>query len=94
MNEAERLLEKLAGVPVIEPTAEEQKILDEYDADMAAGKASEYRSLDKILKEREFSGKLNVRIPKNLHRDLSLEAKTQGVSLNQYIAYVLASRKR
>ncbi len=45
---AEELLKKLAHVPVIMPTAEEQKILDEYDTEMASGKANEYHSLEEI----------------------------------------------
>lgn len=38
----------------------------------------------------DYSGKLNIRIPRSLHRRLSLEAKADGVSLNQYILYKLA----
>ena len=32
-----------------------------------------------------FSGKFNVRIPIDLHRDLALEAQRQGVSLNALV---------
>lgn len=39
---------------------------------------------------REFSGKLNVRMPKNLHRELAISASQQGVSLNQMINLKLA----
>lgn len=37
------------------------------------------------LGKRSFSGKLNVRMPKDLHRRLALESETQGVSLNALI---------
>ena len=37
-----------------------------------------------------FSGKLSLRIPRELHRELTEAAKTNGVSLNQYITYKLA----
>jgi predicted RNase H-like HicB family nuclease len=40
----------------------------------------------------EYSGKFVLRIPKVLHRTLDREAKNQGVSLNQYIMYLLAER--
>ena len=40
----------------------------------------------------EFSGKLNVRMPKFLHRKLSYKAKEEGVSLNTLISTTLASR--
>lgn len=38
----------------------------------------------------EYSGRFNVRIPKNLHQRLAFEAGEQGVSLNQYVLYKLA----
>jgi antitoxin HicB len=39
----------------------------------------------------EYSGKLNIRIPKSLHRTLVEKAKEEKVSLNQYISYQLSS---
>lgn len=42
------------------------------------------------LSKRTYSGKLNVRMPKHLHRQLATEAEQQGVSLNQWIAAKLA----
>jgi predicted RNase H-like HicB family nuclease len=38
----------------------------------------------------EYSGKFNIRIPKELHRKLALQAELQKVSLNQYVLYKLA----
>lgn len=38
----------------------------------------------------EYSGKLNIRIPKSLHRTLAEKAREEKVSLNQYISYQLA----
>ncbi len=35
--------------------------------------------------KRSFSGKLNLRMPKDLHRRLALESEMQGVSLNALI---------
>ena len=40
---------------------------------------------------RRYSGKFNVRIPPFLHRQLAIEAQTQGVSLNALINIKLAS---
>jgi antitoxin HicB len=34
----------------------------------------------------DFSGKLNIRLPKYLHRHLAYQAKQEGVSLNTLIA--------
>lgn len=37
------------------------------------------------ISKKSFSGKLNLRMPKQLHRRLSLEAAREGISLNQWI---------
>ena len=47
-------------------------------------------SLKEYQNEREYSGKLLIRIPKELHKSLAEEAKENGVSLNQYALYKLA----
>lgn len=39
-----------------------------------------------------YSGKLNVRLPKSLHRKLAQQAVGEGVSLNQWIVSLLAGR--
>lgn len=46
--------------------------------------------LDDYIAEKEYSGKLLVRIPKDLHRELAAAAKRNGVSLNQYAIYKLS----
>lgn len=38
----------------------------------------------------EFSGKINIRMPKSLHQKLTIEAKIEGISLNQYMLYKLS----
>ena len=40
----------------------------------------------------EYSGKFNVRLPRSLHRELADEAEREGVSLNTYVATLLARR--
>ena len=45
---------------------------------------------NRILERREYSGKVNVRMPKSLHRDLAHRAEQEGVSLNQLIVTALA----
>jgi antitoxin HicB len=39
----------------------------------------------------QFKGKILLRIPRRLHRDLASIAASQSVSLNQYAAYLLAA---
>lgn len=43
------------------------------------------------LRKRSFSGRLNLRMPKQLHRQLVVEAEQEGVSLNQWINAKLAA---
>jgi antitoxin HicB len=42
--------------------------------------------------EDDFSGKFVLRIPRALHRSLAYQAKTQGISLNQYAGCLLSER--
>lgn len=37
-----------------------------------------------------FSGKFVVRVPRSVHRDLSVRAEREGVSLNQFVVSALA----
>ncbi len=38
----------------------------------------------------EHSGRFNLRVPKSLHRSLAEGAEREGVSLNQYVVYLLS----
>ena len=38
----------------------------------------------------EYSGQFKIRMPKSLHRSLSLHAKNEGISMNQYCNYLLS----
>lgn len=38
----------------------------------------------------EYSGQFKIRIPKSLHRQLALQSKREGVSMNQYCVYLLS----
>lgn len=40
--------------------------------------------------EEGYSGQFKLRIPKSLHRQLALNAKREGVSMNQYCVYLLS----
>ena len=48
-------------------------------------------SLEEFKRELEdYSGKLVLRIPRSLHKELKEAAMEEGVSLNQYMLYKLA----
>jgi len=42
--------------------------------------------------ELAYSGKFLMRVPKRLHAEMVRAAKAQGVSLNQYVLYLLTAR--
>lgn len=44
------------------------------------------------LDDAGFSGKFLMRLPRRLHADLARSAKREGVSLNQYVLYLLSER--
>lgn len=64
--------------------------------DIAAFEAAEAESeeeavtLEEYKSQKEYSGNLTIRIPKELHKALAQSAKENGVSLNQYALYKLA----
>ena len=45
-----------------------------------------------LANDADYSGRFVMRIPKRLHADLAKSAKRQGVSLNQYVLYLLTAR--
>ncbi len=45
------------------------------------------------LAKREFSGEFRIRLPKELHRKLALEAERNRTSLNTYCVRKLAGRR-
>jgi len=67
----------------------QQAIAASIDALSAAGNAIPPPS--KPATENQFSGKILLRIPRGLHAKLAANARVEGVSLNQYISYLLAS---
>ena len=40
----------------------------------------------------EYSGQFKLRMPRSLHRSLSLHAKEEGISMNQYCNYLLSMK--
>jgi antitoxin HicB len=36
-----------------------------------------------------FKGRITVRVPKTMHKELIEEANEEGISLNQYLIYVI-----
>lgn len=47
-------------------------------------------TLDEFRALEDYSGNVTLRIPKELHRELMVGARRNGVSMNQYAIYRLA----
>jgi len=82
----EEFEKKLASIPAVEPDEWDLKMLAAIDADTDDRTVP----LEDILARQKFSGKISVRVPRELHRTLIENAKENGVSLNQFILYKLA----
>ncbi len=86
MNKKEDMLAKLKALPEEEPDQTDLMAIQEAEQE----NDGTTMTLEEVKSALDFSGKLNIRIPKSLHKKLSQAAKLDGVSLNQYIIYKLA----
>jgi len=85
--EKSEFMKKLANIPTVEPDELDRELLAEIDRENDPADIG--KSLDIIREEREFNGRILLRIPKELHAELVKSAKNQGVSLNQFCLYML-----
>lgn len=86
MAKHEDFFSKLAKIPEEEPDAMDRAMIAQAQAD----NDDSTLPLEDVKAALDYSGKLNIRIPKSLHCRLSESAKREGISLNQYIIYKLA----
>ena len=87
MNE---IATRFASIPEVEPDTDDitsiKSIAQSGDADIGIT----LEEMDELRTKLEYSGKISIRVPKTLHRDLAQSAKDEGISLNQFILYKLA----
>lgn len=81
---------RFAEINALEP----DELTTEETVSLAAAEAMDDGttvSLEEFKRSLEdYSGKLVLRIPRTLHKELKEEAEVEGVSLNQYMLYKLA----
>lgn len=87
LQELERRRAEIDARPAVRLTPEEEASLAEAEA-MDDGTSVSLEDFKQSLAE--YSGRLVLRIPRSLHRDLKRAAEMEGVSLNQYMLYKLA----
>lgn len=85
-KEIEKRFEEINAREPEEPTKEDLEAFAKADLESAEDEIT----LEEYKTQKEYSGKLMLRIPKELHQDLVEAAKKNGVSLNQYAMYKLA----
>jgi len=59
--------------------------LRELVANIITEMESNHESIPEPLGIRPYSGKLVVRLPKSVHRDIAIRAAEEGVSINQFL---------
>jgi predicted HicB family RNase H-like nuclease len=83
----ENLENKLKNIEEVEPDSLDLLMIQEsskanYETNMSLA------DFKRTLKN--HTGKLSVRLPKSLHKQLKDQAQVEGISLNQYVLYKLA----
>ncbi|MCL2053981.1 MAG: type II toxin-antitoxin system HicB family antitoxin [Oscillospiraceae bacterium] len=86
MNEIEK---RFRNIPEVEPDERDLKAMERIKKANDNGKGITLEEMDRIRAAQEYSGKISLRVPKTLHRDLTKAAKQEGISLNQFILYKL-----
>jgi predicted HicB family RNase H-like nuclease len=86
----EEFEKKLAAIPVAEPDEWDLQMIASIEAENDTSPGITLEEMDRLRAAREYSGKISLRVPKTLHRDLTQAAKHEGISLNQFILYKLA----
>jgi len=89
----------IAAIPGIQGLSAFGKTREEALSELNFASEAYFKSLKKAgrqLPDEEkiipYSGQIRLRMPKNLHSDLSNRAKDEGVSLNTYIITLLSER--
>jgi predicted HicB family RNase H-like nuclease len=86
----EEFEKKLASVPTVKPDEWDLKMLAEIEAEGDDGERYTLEEVQRLRAAKDYSGKISLRVPKTLHMELKQAAKSEGISLNQFILYKLA----
>ena len=87
MNEIEK---RFLATPEVYPDAEDLEAIERITQANDTDKGISLEEMRGLRAEQEYSGKISLRVPKTLHKNLVNSAKDEGISLNQYILYKLA----
>jgi len=82
--------ERFNSVQEVEPDAVDLEAINRINESNDTDEGISLAQMDTLRANQEYSGKISVRVPKSLHRNLAQSAKDEGISLNQFILYKLA----
>ena len=74
----------------VQPDEEDIRAINSINKTADIDRGITLDEMDQLRTKLEYSGKISIRVPKTLHRDLAQGAKDEGISLNQFILYKLA----
>jgi len=81
---------RIALTPQVEADSLDQYMMEQIEAREPEGSGISMEQLKKAASDKAYTGKLSVRLPKTLHKELAENAKKEGISLNQFVLYKLA----
>lgn len=82
---AKEIENRFAAINALEPEEPTAEDILAFEDD------SDAITLEDFKATHEYSGRINLRMPKSLHERLAKEAKAEGMSLNYYMVYKLSS---
>jgi len=87
MNE---IAQRFNNIPEVAGDAHDLKGIERVKAEKDNSKGITLEEMDTLREKQGYNGKISLRLPKSLHKNLVQGAKKEGVSLNQFILYKLA----
>jgi hypothetical protein len=82
--------ERFSRIQEVAPDARDLSAIKRIVRAGDTGEGISLGEMDKLRTVQGYSGKISLRVPRTLHRDLVRDAKEEGISLNQFINFKLA----
>lgn len=81
---------RFRNVPEVNPDETDLAMIESIKKANDTSLSVSLEDMDNIRAIQEYTGKISLRVPKMLHKELAEDARENGVSLNQFIVYKLA----
>jgi len=87
MNSIEK---RILSISEVEPDEVDLQMIENIKKENDTSEGISLDEMKKQIAEQENLGRISLRVPKILHKQLKDDAEENGVSLNQFIVYKLA----